>query len=79
MGGGSESRCVGCVHGLDGAVRLSASRTAPSKRIHDLHSGSQDHHPSTSRVQKTVCCDLTSSASDDGRMRPKHVELRKLQ
>jgi len=33
---------------------------------HDLRSGSQDHHPSTNWV-------------DDGRMRPKHVELRKLQ
>jgi len=34
------------------------------------------HHPSTNRVQKNVCRNLTSSAPDDGRMRPKHVELR---
>ena len=27
-------------------------------------------------VQKTVCCNSTSNAPDDGRMRPKHVELR---
>jgi len=46
---------------------------------HDLRSGSQDHHPSTNWVQKTICCKLTSSAPDDGRMRPKLVELRKLQ
>ena len=26
-----------------------------------------------------MCCNLTSSAPDDGRKRPKHVELRKLQ
>ena len=37
------------------------------------------HNPSTNWVQKTICCNLTSSAPDDGRMRPKHVELRKLQ
>jgi len=43
MGGGLESRCVGRVYGLEGAVRR------------------------------------TSSAPDDGRMRPKHVELKKLQ
>jgi len=27
-------------------------------------------------AQKTTRCNLTSSARDDGRMRPKHVELR---
>jgi len=48
-------------------------------RTHDLHSGSQDHHPSTNWVQKTICCNLTSSAPDDGHMCPKHVELQKLQ
>jgi len=30
------------------------------------------HHP----VQKTIYCNSTSNASDDGRMYPKHVELR---
>ena len=45
-------------------------------RTHDLHSGSQDHHPSKNSVQKTICCNSTSDASDDGRMYPKHVELR---
>ena len=45
-------------------------------RTHDLHNGSQDHHPSTKSVQKTTCCNSTSNAPDDGRMRPKHVELR---
>jgi len=28
------------------------------------------------RVQKTVCCNSTSNAPDDGCMYPKHVELR---
>ena len=39
-------------------------------------SGSQNHYPSTNSVQKTICCNSTSNAPDDGRMRPKHVELR---
>ena len=43
---------------------------------HDLRSGSQDHHPSKNSVQKTICCNSTSNAPDDGRMYPKHVELR---
>jgi len=51
MGGGLESRCVGRVYGADGAVRL----TATSHHSHDLHSGSQDHHPSKNLVQKTIC------------------------
>ena len=48
-------------------------------RTHDPHRDSQGHHPSTNWVQKTICCNLTSSTPDDGRMRPKHVELKKLQ
>jgi len=61
MGGRLESRCVGRVYGAD---------------THDLRSGSQDDHPSKNSVQKTICCNSTSNAPDDGRMRPKHVELR---
>jgi len=38
--------------------------------------GSQDHHPSKNSVQKTICCNSTSNAPDDGLMYPKHVELR---
>jgi len=45
-------------------------------RKHDLRSGSQDHHPSKNSVQKTICYNSTSNARDDGRMYPKHVELR---
>ena len=37
---------------------------------------SQDHRPSKNSVQNTVCCKSTSNAPDDGRMYPKHVELR---
>jgi len=70
MDGGLESRCVGREYGADGAVRLRPHRT------NELRSGSQDHHPSKNSVQKTICCKSTSNASDDGRMYPKHVELR---
>jgi len=45
-------------------------------RKHDLRSGCQDHHPSKNSVQKTVSCNSTSNAPDDGRMYPKHVELK---
>ena len=76
MGGGLESRCVGCVYGADGAARVAWHL---SNCIHDLLSGSQDNHPSTNWVQKTIYCNLTSSAPDDGLMYPKHVELQKLQ
>ena len=34
------------------------------------------HHPSKNSVQKTIYCNSTYSAPDDGRMYPKHVELR---
>jgi len=67
-GGGLESSCVGRVYGADGAVRR--------HRTHDLRSGSQDHHQSKNSVQKTVRCNSKSNSPDDGRMRPKHVELR---
>jgi len=36
----------------------------------------QPHHPSKNSVQKTMRCNSTSNAPDDGRMYPKHVELR---
>jgi len=65
-----ESRCVGRVYGADGAARYNPHRT------HDLRSGSQDHHSSKNSVQKTICCNSTSNAPDDGRMYPKHVEVR---
>jgi len=69
MVGVLESCCVGGVYSADGAVhRLQGT--------HDLHSSSQDHHPSKNSVQKTVCCNSTSNAPDDGRMYPKHAELR---
>ena len=64
--GGLGSRCVGRVYGADGAVRQRPHHT------HDLRSGSQDHHPSTN------CCNSTSNAPDDGRMPPKHVELKNI-
>ena len=68
MGGVLESRCVGRVYGADGAdgaVRPVAQHHP--HRTHDLHSGSQEHHPSKNSVQKTTCCNSTSNAPDDGR------------
>ena len=50
----------------DGAVRHHPHRT------HDIRRGSQDHHPSKMSVQKTMYCNSTSDAPDDGRMYPKH-------
>jgi len=73
MGGGFESRCVGRVYGAYGAVRLARHHT---HRTHDLRSGSQNHHPSKNSMQKTIRCNSTSNAPDDGRIYPKHVELR---
>ena len=60
------------VYGADGAVRL------PRHHPHHLRWGSQDHHhhPSKNSVQKITCCNSTSNAPDEGRMYPKHVELR---
>jgi len=71
MGGGVESRCVDRVYGADGAV----AQYHPHRK-HDLHSGSQHHHPSKNSVHKTICCNSASNAPDDGRMYPKLVELR---
>ena len=45
-------------------------------RTHDPSSDCQDHHPPKNSVQKTICCNSTSNAPDDGRMYQKHVELR---
>jgi len=70
MGGGLDSCCVGTVYGADGAARHHPHRT------HDLRSSCQDHHPSKNSVQKTICCNSTSNAPDDGRIYPKHVEVR---
>jgi len=65
MVSGLESRCVGRVYGADDAVHGT---------IRTVHSGSQNHQPSKNSVQKTVCCNSTSNAPDDGRMYPKHIE-----
>jgi len=55
---------------------MSASHGTIRNRKHDLRNGSQDHHPSKTSVQKTICCNSSSNAPDDGRIYPKHVELR---
>ena len=69
-----SSLCVGDF-GAAGIWRCSFCRLHDTG-THDLRSGSQDHHPSKNSVQKTICYNSTSNAPDDGRMYPKHVELR---
>jgi len=66
VGGGLESCCVSRVCSADVAV---------PHCTHNLRSSSQDHHPSRNSVQKTISCNSTSSAPDDGHMYPKHVKL----
>jgi len=53
--------------------RSSSSPSAPHTR--PTH-GSQDHHPSKNWVQKIIRCNTMSNDPDEGRMYPKHVELR---
>jgi len=48
------------VYGADGAQHH-------PRHTHYPRSGSQDHHPSTNSVQKTIRCNSTSNAPDDGR------------
>jgi len=74
MGGGLESRCVGRVCGADGALQSQGT-------IRTVHTTYAAAHRTTTHLQtrKTICCSLTSNAPDDGRMYPKHVELRILQ
>ena len=73
MGGVLERRCVGRVYGADGAVRFAQHHP---HRTHDPRSASQEHHPSKNSAQKTIHCNSTSNAPDDGPVYPKHVELR---
>jgi len=75
-GGGLESRCVGRVYGADGALPSHGTARHHLHHKHDLRNGFQDHHSSKNSVQKTICCNSTSNAPDDGRMYLKHVELR---
>jgi len=62
MGGGLENHCVGRVYGADGAVYHPQrfSRPPPIQKL----------------GAEAISCNSTSNASDDGCMRPKHVELR---
>jgi len=62
-------RMVLCTEFVDGPLRR-------SHQTHDLRSGSQDHHPSRNSVQKTICCNSTCNAPDDGCMYPKYIERR---
>jgi len=71
MGDGLESRCVGRVYGAD-CARYGTIRT-----VHTTYAAALKtiHHPSKNSVQKTICCNSTSNAPDDGSMYPKHAEL----
>ena len=65
MGGGFESHCVHFVCGADGA----APYTRPTQRL-------SSPPPIQKLGAKTLCCNSTSNAPDDGRMYLKHVELK---
>jgi len=56
-------------------MRMMPWRRHPHRK-HDLSNGSQDHHPSTNSVQKTICCNSTSNAPDDGRIYPKRCRAK---
>jgi len=75
-GGSLESRCVGHVYGADGAV----ARQHPHRTIRTVYTTYAEALKTTTipknSVQKTIWCSSTSNAPDDGRMYPKHVELR---
>jgi len=45
-------------------------------RVYGADGAVQSRHPSKNSVQKTIYCNTTSNAPDDGRINPKHVELR---
>ena len=69
MGGGLESLCVGHVYGVDGTVRRTVTSSPYTAALKNTT------HPKT-RCRKPICCNSKSNAPDDGRMYPKHVELR---
>jgi len=68
MGGGLDSRCVGRVYGADSTMH------GTIRTVHTTYTAATIH-PQNS-VQKTISCNSTSNAPDDGRMYPKHVKLR---
>jgi len=86
MGGGFESRCVRRVYGADGTVQSRCVRrvygadgavcTAPSAPYTRRTQRLSRPPPIHKFGAETICCNLTSIAPDDERMRPKHVELR---
>jgi len=71
MGGGLESRCVGHVYGADGESH------GTIRTVHTTYAAALKTtiHKKNS-VQKTTCCNSTSTAPHDWLMYPKHVELR---
>jgi len=74
MGGGLESCCVGRVCGLEDVVRESHGTFQTGHTTYATALRNTTHL----QTGKTICCNITSSAPDDGRMRSKHVELKKL-
>jgi len=49
--------CVYANQSQDLLLHTRLARQHPH-RTHELRSGSQDHHPSTNSVQKTICCNI---------------------
>jgi len=71
---GFRHRVIGWVVVLRAAAQV-VLYDADGAVQHDLRSASQDHHPSKNSVQKTICCNSTSNAPDDGRLARQHPLL----
>jgi len=71
MGGGLESRCIGRVCGVDGAMPHD-NHTAHTTYATALKTST---HPKT-RCRKSYVATQHPVPPDDGRMYPKHVKLR---
>ena len=69
MGGSLESRCVGRVCGADVAVH------GTIQTVHTTYTAALKT-TTHRKTRKTIRCNSTSDAPDDGRMYPNHVELR---
>jgi hypothetical protein len=76
IGCGPGGCCVSRVHCTDVTVRLTSTETsAECTRPTQQPSGP----PPINKTEKTVRCYSRSNAPDDGRKRPKHVELKEHQ
>jgi hypothetical protein len=71
----NEVKCQLDVYGLDGAVR----RHGTIQTVHTTYAAALKTTTHLQTGYRKPYAATTSSGPDDGRMRPKHVDLRKLQ